>query len=710
MLDLIVDATLTNGLGLSLKDGSVRNFFELLINLEAGKKIHIKDFTCSAAAGSFVEDTTFPETQKAYVKINDSYKYLAVEIPDIRHKKEEFAVLCDHLKPRLPIPYKALFLGMTPTALSELFSRRSVLLFTFKDDYLKMVSTLAYGTDIDDYKSQISVRKDNLLPEEGAYLKEVLNCGTVSFSPSSGGGYNYYNSYYCPPSKLVLFVKENYFRVNAYEFNGESFSLMLMRKSLKGTYSSNQSYGTLISALVLPSGIVNPANTDHTGQTLLQGCGLNNTLTKNIYPVVVNDYPDPSLAEENYYVNVPLSNDDTDFLTAVNEIDNESIYSKHRCVLAEDGVKVVRGCKAIFNSTKSLKVLVRDDKKRASDILAYDNRMFRDYLSHAISLVCIPIFQKEFTIPEYLQKSFDFRMATLDCCYYNRSYGRPRPRHNERYYLTFRNDSNDPNWVMPSTDFTLPIQDSKIKAFVKGLKDRTLTSTTQSRSSLFTREFVEPNLETSNSYYMPNTSAIFGWMFNMDNQEQHGWSYKLSSAHLLRSSAPRGYYHAECGLMTDKTFGLKSVMNHVFTKTDFTGLHRDYCSTRPDQYLGGEKKAAHISAVLDIFTANFVPHDTVEYALKSWGKQDYDEVVVPVNQLLFLSEESLVMLHALYKCKSFEDLATCLDFCMPLCLEMVDTLGYEKPLRDHVYAMMTYFWNTTTAISQEMNPNDTIEK
>jgi hypothetical protein len=161
--------------------------------------------------------------------------------------------------------------------------------------------------------------------------------------------------------------------------------------------------------------------------------------------------------------------------------------------------------------------------------------------------------------------------------------------------------------------------------------------------------------------------------------------------------------------MTDKTFGIKAIMNHVFCKTEFTGVNKNYCISGPDQFVPVDKKAQFTSAISEIYTANFVPNSNIENALASFGREDYGDHKAMINQILFIQEDSLTILKSLYQCTSFEDLALALDFVMPMCLETVETLNYSPQLKNHVTRMLKYFWDITTAISEEITPNESVD-
>jgi hypothetical protein len=290
--------------------------------------------------------------------------------------------------------------------------------------------------------------------------------------------------------------------------------------------------------------------------------------------------------------------------------------------------------------------------------------------------------------------------------------GRAKLTYSESYGDIFRNPSHDLAFVMPDTTFPgLTVKLEQVKTFVKWFKAMELVSTTQARSSIFTRHFVEPFIEKNTNYYSNLKTAVpFGWMYEMDNQENLRWNYKMASGHLLRNAAPAGRFHVNCGLLSEKTFGIKAIMDHVFVNGSFSGLTRDWASADPAQFLPADKKNQFISAMLDIYTANFVPRDAYEDGIRAYDRGQHGSELAQINQILFLSEESLVMLKGLYKCQSFSDLAICLDFCMPVCMEMLEKLDYSKELKDHLRTALVYFWDTTKAISEEMESYDTTEK
>ncbi|MCI4437770.1 MAG: hypothetical protein JHC33_13270, partial [Ignisphaera sp.] len=442
--------------------------------------------------------------------------------------------------------------------------------------------------------------------------------------------------------------------------------------------------------------------------------GANIGLTKKVFPVVVSNWGDFDIPDTAAFLSIKLSNDDAEFLAKVKEIDPVDVYSKHKNIMAEQDAPTIRGTTELYNAARSLKVVVRESKKRLSDEAAYKNRILKDYLNHAISLVCIPVFQTEFIIPEYLKDSFSFQMVNLEATmYFKYKYSsRAKLTYSEIYGDIFRNSNADAAFVMPDTTFpNVAVNLEQVKLFVKWFKAMELVSATQSRSSIFTRHFVEPYIEKNTNYYSnPKTAVLFGWMYEMDNQENLRWNYKMASGHLLRNAAPAGRFHVGCGLLSEKTFGIKCIMDHVFVNPSFSGLSRAWASADPAQFLPAEKKAQFISAMTDIYTANFVPRDAYEDGIKAYDRGIHGNELAQINQILFLSEESLVMLKGLYKCQSFSDLAICLDFCMPVCMEMIDKLDYSKQLKDHLCTALTYFWNTTKAISEELESNDQTEE
>jgi hypothetical protein len=723
MIELATGPTLVNGLGFNAvcKESLVYSLCQTIVDLHTGNPVKLStDFKINPDVN--LSNDMSIEGTKGYMRleIEDTiYEYVVLEFPSLIGTKNDFSVLRDHIKSFVPELYKTqVGLALTPAVFNSLFNYRGLILFCFENDELIQMSTLpkynSYYNDyiaIEKYVKQLSLYTANMSKDREKNLNALLTGPIATNLNGSNGQQNdyvsYYNNNYQDTFEFVLFAKLGYLRVNGIQIKGNDFSLLMERDQTGGTYKSNEQFANLITALILPNA---PASTHFSkayfGQHLFKmDGGINPPTTRAVFPLVVDKYPGFT-----DYIPITLSQDDEEFLKQVNEVSETTVYSKHKLFVVSHAAPITRGCKALINASGTLKVLVREDKKKLSDEEAYKNRIFRDYLSHAISLVCIPIFQKEFVIPEYLQKSFEFNMATLTSTYYlpHKQYG--KPRHTDRYKEVFQNKVADPNWTTPMILTDLPVVPHQVKDFIDELKARTLSSSTQSRSSIFTRYFVKPYMEASvNSYTMINTPAPFGWMYDIDDQMAHSWSPKMTSAHLLRSSTPRGRFYANCGLMTDKTFGIKSIMNHVFCKTDFTGINEHYCISAPDQFVPQDKKAQFISAVNEIYTANFVPNDKVEAALASFGREDYFEHKAMINQILFIQEDSLTILKSLYNCKSFEDLAVALDFVMPMCLEIVETLNYSPELKNHVSKMLKYFWDITTAISEELTPNESAD-
>ena len=720
MIELITGVNLINGLGLNANcnDDLVPSLCQAIIDLHVGNPVRLStDFKMiDHGIGSILDVTT----TKGYMKLEIEdvlYEYLVVECPRLDTAKDKLASLGEHIKSFVPDIYKTqVGCALTPAALGSLFNYRGLLLFCFENDYLVQMSTLPgngysgndyYGNNstLEEYIKQISLYPNNLTQDQRTNIHALLT-GPVdtSVNAQNRGGYCTYQSAF----ELILFVKLGYLRVNGLQIQGLDFSLLLSRERSVGTYKNGLQYGNLMTAIIMPNALATPHfSKPYFGQTLLKMTGgIRESTTKQVFPIIIDKYPGFT-----DYITITLSDKDEEFLKQINELSSDSIYTKHKTLTSFSDTPTTRGCKVYSNASGTLKVLAREEKKKASDEEAYKNRVFRDYLSHAISMVCIPMFQKEFVIPEYLQKSFEFNMATLTSTYYlpHRHYS-SKPRHTDRYDEVFANKLNDPNWVVPMIEADLPVVPHQVKDFVNEFKAMTIASSTQARSSIFTRYFVEPYMEVSvNSYTMINTPAPFGWMYDIDNQMVHNWAYKMASAHLLRSSTPSGRFFANCGLMTDKTFGIKSIMNHVFVKTEFTGLHKNFCATSPDQFVPIEKRAQFTSAINEIYTANFVPNDKVESALASWGREDYGEYKANINQILFIQEDSLTILKSLYKCASFEDLALALEFVMPMCLETVETLDYSPQLKNHVSRMLKYFWDITVAISEELTPDESTD-
>ena len=547
-------------------------------------------------------------------------------------------------------------------------------------------------------------------------IVELFAEAKVKFHLSGRNSYYSYSRYYNTDisgvsSKANLFIKKGCLRINSIEFNKGKAYFTMPRGRLVGSYQSNSGYANLLTAITNISLVIpgTSSSRDALGSYILNtNGGFSVPLTRNVYPVVTDLDDNARMDSNNIFIE--LSNNDNTFINATNTVDMSLLYTKHKALCVQEE-KEVRNCKAIYNASKTLKIVVREEKKKLSDDEAYKNRIFRDYLSHAISMVAIPVFQKDFVIPECLQKSFVFKMASLQSAWYSILH-RKQTRLAPSYGISFNAENRPPEWKMPDIPTYIPVKANIVSAFVKEFRNKTITSTTQSRSSLFTRYFVEPFIEKSaNSYSYPKDTCLFGWMLNTDNQSQSGWLYKDEDSHLLRNTPAHGNFFRDCGLVSDKTFGIQSIMANIFTTDDFNnGSNHEYSIMNPGQHVPTDKKGQYISAVLDIYSANFVPVDDVEKAIQSYGAISFSQELARVNQLLFLQDEGLNILKGLYSCETFEDLSTCLDLCMPICLDILETLDYSTELKAHVRNMLSYFWNTTTAIAKELQTHDAVKK
>lgn len=713
MIKLTTGPGIINNLGLDSKDllSSMTALVAMLIDLYTGIPVSFRDsfslYDYEPCDGEEHQiNILYNNGYYQYNTAEGLYEFLVVEIPAlVGRSNPALSDLGKYLQTHVPTSYDKPLAGtITDKALCGLFYNKGLLIFSFLNDNLVQISTSAYNSKLETYINYHLIERENAYSESilqgisQMYNTEIITTGTCSSS-----SYYSYSKPYNTGSRLLLNVKKDYFRVNTIEVNKGEFSLLLDNEHVSGLYSRNKGFSNLITYLIAPelfeNNVVNKVVMERTLFNLDYGISHQGSL--DICPIVMSN--------DTAHTKITLSDKDANFLAAIKTITKDTIYTKHKkfTVHPED-YKITRGCNALTNASGHIKVFVRDDKKKASDEEAYKNRIFRDYLSHAISLVVIPIFQKEFVIPDCLSNSFSFNMATLNSAAFM-PHAYSKVRRTEQYKGVFENKANDPNWVMPVVP-SISVNSGRVEQFVKDFKEQTLVSATQSNSSIFTRQFVEPFIETHNAYSVPTKPMPFGWMFDIDSNLTKSWDYTLLSAHLLRISQSRGRFYCDCGLMTDKTFGIKAILKHVFIKQAFSGhALYEYSALTPEQVLTPDKKGAYISAMLDIYTANFVPNDEVESAIKTYGSVDYPTYLARVNQLLFLQEESLTILQSLYQCKNFEDLATALDFCMPVCLEMVNNLNYSEPLKQHVSIMLKYFWETTTAISEELNPNDTTE-
>jgi hypothetical protein len=726
MLKFTRNESLANGVGLNLEvDTNIFNFCQVLIDLHIGLEIKLdRDFELhiSDRSASILSKEDF-RTTKAYFKADvsntDVMEYLVVEgSTSFTNMEDEFVLLQEYIKNNVPELYRGLFDCILENAnMAHLFSRKSMLMFCFKNGILQLVTTMSDELGLEPYLKEVVVRPELLTPEELLGLSGLLDPrGTIRVAHIIAHRYS------AQQYPLSLFIKSGYFRLNSIELAGSETSLLFDKTYIQGTYKTNASYVSLITTLLdLGDSYIqmNPYYRAALGKQFLLGYdsylnhgSLRYVGKRDLYPTILLN-----TSTTHQKLVIGLSNDDKEFLDEIRTLEPDSIYNKHKTFLYESTDKVTRGCKVLENSSKTIRVTVREDRKRLSDEEAYKNRIFRDYMSHAVSLLAIPLFQKEFVVPGYLDGKFVFQMASLGHSWYLAGNGYSNyPRHNARYYEeVFTNKNKEANWVMPVVPKTLPANIMAVKGFVTDLRSKKMGSSTQARPSVFTRHFVEPFIEKSTTYLHSGKPTVFGWMYDIDNQSEGvGWNYNMTSPHLLRSSPTNGHYFSACGLISEKTFGIKSIMLHVFTTPEYhKSQHVDFNLSigNPQGYVNVvTQKSSFISAVQDIYSANFVPNDEVENAIKSFGSTDYPRSLARINQLLFLSEESLTIMQALYKCQTYENLVDCLNFCMPHCLEALETLDYSRELKDHVSSMLNYFWNTTIAISEELKLYDTPEQ
>ena len=706
MIQLAESPNYTNSLGLVLTMETIIDLSMMIIDLHQGKSIDLFD----TFGENVINLKGFHVERDDYNNIE--YEYLIAEVPCTN--SQDFPFLREYMLDKLPTLYKEqLSYGISKENFMYLFSRKSLLLFSFIDGKLKSISSLPSTNSFADYFQNTIIQENlfsNVVKQSISMLEKTFNSGVIKVSL-----FNNRYTYHSNASILSLHVLPDYLRLNSYEFNKDEFSLLMERNAVNLTYKAAESYSKIFTLLLnSTSSTLTDQDKSYFGRSILSINRHNYPMSvytnkiDQVYPILI----EPSVvAPETAWVRLTLSNLDKEFLEEVEKVEEDTAYNKHKRLLTQNDTTSVRGCKLLTNNSKSIGILVREGKKKLSDEEAYKNRIFRDYLSHAISLVAIPLFQKEFVIPEFLQASFTFKMASLDSfwCFINHNSNR-KPRKYDNYFKVFEKTSVDE--IIPFIPKELAASQALVKTFISSLKNKTLTSTTQARCSIFTRHFISPLVETISRYSFghPKTTPLYGWMYGCDDQSQISWIRTVTSSHLLRSAPVYGRYHANCGLVSDKTFGIKSILTHVFTKPSFIGgLETNVGIFRAEEYVDVSKKAAFISAILEIHGANFIPNDAVENAIKSYGQVDFGQELTRLNQLLFLSEDSLNIFKALYSCESYETLAACLEFCMPKCLEILASLDYSQELKDHVSSMLTYFWNTTKLISEELT-NDTTKE
>ena len=490
MLAITISQDSTNSSLITKTPDNLKALWQMFLDLNTGKEIMFNEFVLPATM-SFEAHTT-----ASYVAKND-IRYLSLELScyaddaiNTKEIEETFKLFYAGLEPLFPNLYKEILsLALSEKGLYHNFSKRTLLLFQFRKDVLEVISSLPYNQSIEEYVHEISLRKSNLCANQQDGIVELFAEAKVKFHLSGRNSYYSYSRYYNTDisgvsSKANLFIKKGCLRINSIEFNKGKAYFTMPRGRLVGSYQSNLGFAGLLTAVANSSLIASTTNREYIGSYILNlSSGVSVPLTKNIYPVIT-DLDEKAMIDSNN-VFLELSDEDAEFVNATNTVDMSLLYTKHKALCVQEE-KEVRNCKAIYNASKTLKIVVREEKKKLSDDEAYKNRILRDYLSHAISMVAIPIFQKDFVIPECLQKSFVFKMASLQSAWYSIPH-RKRMGLTPRDGISFNADGRPPEWKMPDIPTYIPVKANIVSAFVKEFRNKTITSTTQSRSSLFTR-------------------------------------------------------------------------------------------------------------------------------------------------------------------------------------------------------------------------------
>lgn len=739
MLKLTSEAKFTNNLGLVLNKENLSNFCQLLVDCHLGIPITLENDFCLLSKMSPAIPTTWvfrdvketPVYQQLDVSNHKAcysqvlegeptnYKILTVELSlDNRDDNTATKILQDYIKTHIPSLYKPLLeLALCNDILENKLLNPILVFFGFKDGVLSFISDTSNSCNIETY-NEITLVKQNKLDFPTDTLYKVL----VSDPIRTIIGTSYSNYYARYNNKFNFFVTKNYMRFESYEIDNGKFSLLFNTHILGGSYYSNAGMVSLLTILTNPKLLNNTSISSNAKLSLSKAilelfrntsgnihCPINIASGKRqVCPVLTCEL-------DAKYITMALSDSDGEFVDLIDEIEEENIYTKHKHILIEASTKDIRGCKSILHPSGAVKVMYRDSKKKLSDEEAYKNRIFRDYLSHAISMITIPLFQKDFVIPEYLQSKFKMNMVNLAQAWYKpgaADYYKPRLYQNYNGNV-FTDINKLPEWVKPDVPITIPVKVDKVNSFIASLASRELTSATHTNSSIFTRHFVEPFIEVNggHSWETPKQTLQFGWMFGLDSQVNQKGSGSLASTHLLRSSCPGwGTYYADAGLVSDKTVGVKNILSKVMIFDD--ALHSVPLSmiNHPNNLgIDIDKVQNHAHACIEIYTANFVPNDTVEDSIKAFTLTGYSSVLARINQLLFLSEDNLAIMKAFYSCKNFTELTVALDLFMPTCLSILDELDYSLELKNHTQCMLTYFWDTTKAISEGLNAATTIK-
>ena len=714
MLTLTSSTVYTNQLGLVLSQKNTFNLCQILIDLHLGIPVSLDvDFECFGLVNSLRESKGYYKVVDG--RLNDTIEFLVFSIEAVQTESiSNLCLLKEHIRQYMPTVYgEVLQSTVDDNNLAYLFGTTSLVIFCFKNGKLSFISD-STENNISNFLFK-TVRKDIQSIPYVAIEQLLSKYDQITVSLSSPYSWNR-NIF-----PLSLFVTKDYFRLNSLEIAENSFSLLWHRDYLSGTYNTKISMVDMLTVLLMPDNVTTSMTQNlksRLGKYILSNDSGNCkavgiSIKENIFPIIC--YRD-AITTTDKWITLTLSNEDLDFLEKLKTLDKSTIYTKHKHFLNPPN-KEVRGCKSIHNASKTIKVLIKEDKKTISDEEAYKNRLFRDYLSYAVSMVCIPIFQKEFIIPEYLKSKFQFKMVSLEGTNYKSAWIGNDIRFDNNYQNKFTNAGTDSGWSLSQTPKVHFANNSTVIEFLSDIYTKKLTASTESRPSIFTRHFVFPFIEKSKDYSPPVGATPFGWMFLCDNMSVYSSrSNGLSTSHLLRCTADSySTFSGCCGLVSDKTLGIQSIMSHVFynntlMKSPMYYKTQSILSVDTDNSVSGLRFLPSFneltSAHLAILEANFILNDTIETKVKN--NISYKEDITRINQLMFLSAESLAILNSIYNCKTYTELAESLNVYMPTCLEMVAELDeYSESLKDHVTGMLTYFWKTTVAISKEMLKNET---
>ncbi len=641
-----------------------KSFTRLLINpivsMLSKQKVTIDDL--------FLPEERLLADEHKNIDISDTDSVIAVKItPQTFSYIDELENVSDSVSRFFPVLYeKKLKAIVSAKNISTLFtSNNNVFLYYFNNGELKYLVDCDthrnwHGTNSSVILSHLrGIAKFSLLEEKllADFFNKVPHMALTSYSAVSA------NAFYNPVKRDTQFyLSANELILGSFLFDLDQNKTSVILKRLH-SYKENEGNINKLSYLY-----GDPKISDNFGILQYDIYYKNDFLDYKIPFIVVNsDFKQLSITVE-------LSNLDKDFIESLLPVVTtkpKDFYSSYKTFSYTDDF-MIKNCNSIYNHNKSVKVLVKTEKKNSEHTKAFNTKMFNDYLGYAISLVAIPLFQSEFVIPEHLNSKYAFSMAP-------------------KKFTLVRNQYNKHNKIIPvntviHNSHEFPDITSAVSNFCEGYRKKTIKNVSSANPSLFTRYFVTPFLDVSVC-----KTAYISWLTSLDSEF---WSKTF-----LRKQTS-GIF----GLLSDKTFGVKNILNHIFLVSDeeactFWYSSSERCSLSMNSTDSGFKELVEIAEANFSLTTEYIEQlRSCEYISSTY--------TLHINRLLFLSPESLSIFNELYLCKTFDQLNTVLEKHIPYLLEIATTC-LEEHVISNLQDSYKYFMHVIKTLSKELE-NDSV--